>query len=187
MNKAAFIREWKHCRRCPLHLTARHHVVHRGSIPAEVLLIGEAPGKTEDTLGKPFIGRSGQLLTTAIQKLGINSYCITNIVCCIPLTAEGAIRQPSKEEAASCSPHLEELIELCSPKLIVLLGNEPKKYFRLDIMPTNTNLVMLRHPAYILRKGGVNSLEFKRFLEAFTTALSNSDVLFASPFKTIGA
>lgn len=185
-TKAAFIREWTDCKKCPLHLGAKQHVLYRGSIPADVLLVGEAPGRTEDKLGKPFIGKSGQLLSTAIQRLGLTSYCITNIVCCIPLTDEGEIRPPSREEAATCSPHLSQIVELCRPKLVVLLGNEPKKFFPTTLLTEGVTLVQLRHPAYVLRRGGLNSVEFKRFLETLTTALKQARVAFTNPFEKIG-
>lgn len=185
-TRAAFVREWRDCRKCPLHLNARHHVLFRGTIPADVLLIGEAPGKTEDKLGKPFIGRSGQVLSTAIQQLGLTSYCITNVVCCIPLTEDGGIRQPSKEEAATCSPHLKQIIELCKPKLIALLGNEPKKHLHASLIPPLSKLVLLRHPAFILRRGGLNSVEFKRFLQTLAGALEDARIPFTTPFHKIG-
>ena len=186
MNKVSYIRKWNSCQKCPLHLNANHHVLYRGSMPAEVLLVGEAPGKTEDKLGKPFIGRSGQLLSTAIQQLGVTSYCITNIVCCIPLTDEGEIRQPSRSEAAACSPHLREIVDLCQPKLIALLGNEPKKYFSKDLIGPETIMVLLRHPAFVLRRGGLNSVEYKRFLQTFADSLADAKVPFNSPFHKIG-
>ena len=185
-TKAAFIKEWMDCKRCPLHKTARMHVLYRGAIPADVLFVGEAPGRTEDKLGKPFIGRSGQLLTTAIQRLGLTSYCITNIVCCIPLTDEGEIRPPSREEAASCEPHLSQIVDLCKPRLIALLGNEPKKFFHTSLVPEGVSMVQLRHPAYVLRRGGLNSVEFKRFLETLSQSLKAAAIPFVSPFEKVG-
>lgn len=185
ITRAAFTKEWTSCQKCPLHKNAKMHVLYRGSIPADVLLVGEAPGRTEDKLGKPFIGKSGQLLTTAIQRLGLTSYCITNIVCCIPLTDEGEIRPPSKEEAYECSPHLDQIVDLCQPRLIVLLGNEPKKLFP-PHLTEGISLIQLRHPAYVLRRGGLNSVEFKRFMESFSTALKAADIPFINPFEKIG-
>lgn len=192
MTKQDWINKWKQCRLCPLHLHAKHHVLYRGSIPADLLLIGEAPGKTEDKLGKPFIGRSGQLLTTAIQRLGITSYCIANVVCCIPLNEalsdeeQQVVRPPSPEEAAACYPHIEELVALCKPKLIGLLGKEAEKYFKSTSLAPETPRVILRHPAYVLRRGGINSIEFKNFLSDFEKALSSAGVVHVNPFQQIG-
>ena len=186
MTKEQYKKEWNNCTKCPLHKGAMNHVLFRGSIPADVLLVGEAPGKTEDRLGKPFIGRSGQLLTTAIQRLGLTSYCITNVVCCIPWQSEDhqKIRVPSKEEADSCSPHLTQLFDLCKPRLVALLGEQAKKYFKGSKF-MGTPVVTFRHPAYILRKGGEDSLEFKRFLDVFSTSLSGYGIIHTNPFQAI--
>lgn len=166
-----------------------NHVLFRGSIPADLLLIGEAPGKTEDRLGKPFIGRSGQLLTTAIQRLGLTSYCISNVVCCIPWKNDDkstqTVRVPSKEEAASCSQHLVDLVNLCQPKLVGLLGEQAKKYFPGKEF-SGIPIAAFRHPAYILRRGGENSLEFKRFLDSFSSALKTHNIVHVNPFQPIG-
>jgi DNA polymerase len=188
VTRESFIKKWKSCQLCPLGKDARNHVLFRGSIPAEVLFIGEAPGKTEDKLGKPFIGPSGQLLSTALLRLGLSSYCITNVVCCIPWRnyLKDSIRRPSKEEARTCSPHIAELVSLCKPKLIGLLGNEAKERFITPISK-ETKVVGLRHPAYILRNGGVDSLEFKRFLASLSQALDEVNVAYTNPFQLIGA
>jgi uracil-DNA glycosylase len=198
MTKESWIRKWKNCQRCPLHLNARHHVLYRGSIPAELLLIGEAPGKTEDKLGKPFIGRSGELLTVALQRLSVASYCITNVVCCIPLKPnpslefdqtreEQQIRPPFPHEAQACSPHIKELIELCQPKLVGLLGKAAEQSFDESLLKEGIELVILRHPAYILRRGGINSVEFKRFLVDFQKALENAGVSHFNFLNSVGA
>ena len=179
----SFKREWKNCQKCPLHVGVAHHVLYRGEIPAEVMLVGEAPGKVENRLGRPFVGPSGDLLNSALDRLGLSSFCICNVVCCIPWRSKEAqvIRQPSKEEAAACNPHLVQLVQLCQPKLVICLGNEAKKHF-----PTKefekTPLTFLRHPAYILRNGGKASIEYKRFLEAFHAALDGVGIPCNNPF-----
>jgi len=191
-----FQKEWSHCCKCPLHKNARRHVLYRGEIPAEVLLVGEAPGKTEDKHGLPFIGASGQrVLNKALEALELKSFCICNVVCCIPVTEQSVIddeefvpsvRPPSPEEAEACRPHLEQIVELCQPKLIALLGNEPKKYFPASLVPQDATLVTLRHPAYVLRRGGEKGVEYKRFLEAFHTALEEQGIAHTNPFNPIG-
>ena len=163
----------------------------RGEIPADVLLIGEAPGEMEDKLGQPFIGRSGHTLRTAIQRLGIRSYCITNVVCCIPWrypdqkadVVGPKVRVPSREEAEACKNHIIELVDLCSPKLVVLLGNEARDKFPFDKDSFPTPLTQLRHPSYINRRGGIDSIEFKRFLDEFDTTLTRLNIPHISPFQ----
>jgi hypothetical protein len=74
--------EWVGCRRCELCRSRQRVVFGRGSIPADVLLIGEAPGRTEDIRGVPFIGAAGELLDRALSEMGKQqaTYYITNIV-----------------------------------------------------------------------------------------------------------
>lgn len=189
LTQESYIKEWENCQKCPLHKQTRNHVLTRGTIPAEVLLVGEAPGKTEDKLGIPFVGRAGQLLTKAIDKLQLASYCIANVVCCIPYKyyspideRASQIRPPSREEAEACHPHITQLIKLCNPGLIVLLGEQARKYHITNDVP----LALLRHPAYILRKGGEGSIEFKRFLDTFHSALVEQGIACVNPLEPIG-
>ena len=89
--------------------------------PAGVLFIGEAPGRDEDRIGKPFVGRAGQLLDKMLASIGLdrsrNCY-ITNVINWRPPDN----RDPSPEEAAICLPFLRRHIELANPGVIVLLG-----------------------------------------------------------------
>jgi len=86
-----------------------------------VLFIGEAPGKNEDIEGRPFVGRSGKLLTSILEEIGLTrtkDYYITNIVKCRPPEN----RDPTPEEIALCSDYLIRQIEMMQPKIIVTLG-----------------------------------------------------------------
>lgn len=185
-------KKWRTCKQCPLHKGAAKHVLYRGSVPADILFIGEAPGKTENKLGRPFVGRSGNLLNKMLETLEVRSFCIANVVCCIPWKrSEGGghqleeVRPPSKEEAAACAPHLDELTRLVNPQLIVFLGKEAEKHYTI---PINKNIELvatlsLRHPAYILRQGGELSLEYKRCLHALHQALMENNITHKAPPK----
>lgn len=186
---ALFVRKWKACKACPLHHWAHRHVLYRGQIPAEVVLIGEAPGKVEDKLGRPFVGPSGQLLDALLSDLKLTSFCIINVVCCIPWKNNAKnteIRPPSVDEANACEDHIIELLELAKPKLIVFLGKEAEKT-KVSVLlayqhaPAVPPLLPIRHPAYILRNGGVTSLEYKRNLHALSKALSDAGILHQIP------
>jgi uracil-DNA glycosylase family 4 len=100
---------------CP---AASKIVLARGELPCRVLLVGEAPGESENVVGQPFVGPAGQLLDVVIrraQKKTWNwSYAITNLVACIPRDeAGGKAGQPSDEAIEQCSPRLCEFIRLC--------------------------------------------------------------------------
>ena len=183
--KAPYIAKWSACTRCPLHENARQHVVMRGSIPAEVLFVGEAPGKTENKLGRPFVGRSGTVLNSMLDDVGLTTnYCITNIICCIPWginrnwgRGEDVVRKPTRAEADACLPHLHELLDLCAPKLVIALGSEAVRYLPAkavhNALGSHVEYLHLLHPAYILRKGGIVSLEYKRDRRKLHKALSS--------------
>ncbi len=85
------------------------------------MLIGEAPGATEDEMGRPFVGAAGRLLTMTLESVGLprSSVYITNVVKCRPPNN----REPREEEIEACRPFLESQILLLKPRIIVTLGN----------------------------------------------------------------
>lgn len=105
---------------CSLKFSANSTVFGYGNPNAELMLIGEAPGASEDMQGEPFIGRSGQLLTKMLQAIGIRreDCFITNV---LPWRPPGN-RTPTDSEVAVCLPFLKRQIELVNPKCIFLLG-----------------------------------------------------------------
>lgn len=182
---SAHTKEWGSCAKCNLCQDATTHVLARGSIPADILFIGEAPGHSEDQLGFPMIGPSGKLLDKIIEesmsfdgkRYGKRySYCISNIVACIPLNADsdGGVRPPTEEEALACRPRLDELIGMLpkeiggiasSVKGIVRLGKTAQQLFDLRHGAyAEVPYLDLPHPAYLLRKGGQShrNLDYKR-------------------------
>ncbi|MGQ4910944.1 MAG: uracil-DNA glycosylase [Candidatus Thorarchaeota archaeon] len=108
------------CKRCPLHETRLNAVPGEGPSNASILFIGEAPGAREDETGRPFVGRSGQLLTRLLRDVGIarDEVFITSILKCRPPNN----RTPHRSEVEACREHLERQIEMINPKVIVLLG-----------------------------------------------------------------
>ncbi|MEM2909211.1 MAG: uracil-DNA glycosylase [Candidatus Bilamarchaeaceae archaeon] len=109
------------CRKCRLWKTRKRAVPGEGSPHARIMLVGQAPGKTEDATGRPFVGRAGKLLTELLESAGIRrkDVFITSVIKCFP----PGNRAPKKDEIAACKPHLEKQIALIKPKIIVLLGN----------------------------------------------------------------
>lgn len=98
----------------------RGPVPFRGPTPAPVLIIGEAPGYTEDRQQQPFVGSSGTLLASTLHNAGldISSCCITNVANCFP----GVGIPPTRESVMACSRHLRNVIKLADPTWILALG-----------------------------------------------------------------
>ncbi len=108
------------CRLCSLAETRTNLVYGVGNTSADLMFIGEAPGRDEDLKGEPFVGRAGQLLDRILVaiKLSREEIYIANILKCRP----PGNRDPLPDEAANCLPHLLEQIALIKPKLICALG-----------------------------------------------------------------
>ena len=108
------------CPRCKLSQSRTNIVFGQGNPKAELMFVGEAPGRDEDEQGLAFVGRAGQLLTKIIEAMGKKreDVFICNILKCRPPNN----RNPEPDEVAACRPFLEEQIRLISPKVIVTLG-----------------------------------------------------------------
>jgi len=155
------------CVKCPHLASSRKTVVFGvGSIDAQLMFVGEAPGADEDEQGEPFVGRAGQLLTKIIETMGLQrgDVYIGNILKCRPDTPgqSAGNRKPTPDEMATCIPYLHEQIDLIRPKALVALGATAvegllgktigitklrgtwKTYRGIPLMPTY-------HPAYLLR------------------------------------
>lgn len=108
------------CQRCGLGATRTNLVFGDGNPQADIMFIGEGPGKQEDEQGIPFVGAAGQFLSRILEIIDLDRsrYYIANIVKCRPPRN----RDPEKAEQDACIPYLNEQIELVQPKIIVCLG-----------------------------------------------------------------
>jgi DNA polymerase len=108
------------CTRCPLHLTRTRSVPGEGNPHAQLFLVGEGPGETEDRLGRPFVGRAGELLDKLLAALDLPrpSVYIANIVKNRPPQN----RKPLPDEVAACIPFLYRQIGIVKPKVILAMG-----------------------------------------------------------------
>jgi uracil-DNA glycosylase family 4 len=149
------------CTRCPLAGGRTHTVFGVGDPNADVVFVGEGPGRDEDLKGEPFVGRAGQLLTDIIERgMGVPraSVYICNTVKCRPPEN----RNPFPTELAACEPYLVAQLAAIRPKVIVALG----KFAAQSLCRTETPISRLRgqwqeyegipvmptyHPAYLLR------------------------------------
>jgi DNA polymerase len=159
------------CTRCPLAAGRTQVVFGVGNPGADLLFVGEGPGREEDLAGEPFVGRSGKLLDRLMwEEIGLTrGECyIANVVKCRPPNN----RDPAPAEIDACRPYLEEQIRLIDPAVIVTLGNFATKLLLasargirelrgrvFDIGPRR--LVPTYHPAYVLRAGGEAMAEMR--------------------------
>lgn len=147
------------CHRCPLCRDRNNVVFGEGNTNADLMFIGEGPGRDEDMQGRPFVGKAGQLLDKMIKAMQFTreEVYIANIIKCRPPNN----RNPEPDEAAACLPYLERQIELVKPKAIVILGAVPLQYLFNQRGVTRIHGTWLNykgietmvtfHPAYLLR------------------------------------
>lgn len=164
LNKEAVLDDLRNeigdCHRCKLYKDRKNIVFGEGDPEADIMFIGEGPGRDEDLQARPFVGDAGKLLNNLILKLGLRrqDVYIANIVKCRPPNN----RNPEEDEISICSPFVERQISVINPKVIVCLGkisaqvilrskNAISKlrgnffsYKHIPVMPTF-------HPAYLLR------------------------------------
>lgn len=109
------------CTKCNLSKSRTNAVPGKGNDNAEILFIGEAPGRNEDLQGEPFVGYAGKILSEALEYAGIsrNDVFITNVVKCRPPNN----RVPLDEEKNSCRSYLTRELDIIKPKIICILGN----------------------------------------------------------------
>jgi len=118
------------CQRCELAKSRTKAVPGEGSHKAEVMFIGEAPGKDEDVQGRPFVGRAGKLLDRLLAEIGVgrNEVFVGNVLKCRPSSSEGRDRKPTEQEISACSRFLDIQIEKIKPKVICTLGDTATQY-----------------------------------------------------------
>ncbi|MEI8344626.1 MAG: uracil-DNA glycosylase [Candidatus Omnitrophota bacterium] len=154
------------CKKCVLCQSRTRLVVDRGNPEACVVLIGEAPGESEDLKGRAFVGRSGKLLDELMRQAGFDTdsdSLIMNVVKCRPPDN----RAPRQEEADACGPYFRKQLSLLKPKLIILLGATALKHlpgmkkhppmrqmigeFFSHADYPQARFIVFYHPAYLLR------------------------------------
>ena len=177
------VRAVENCRKCQIGYTRTHPAYGEGDPCARLMLVGEGPGETEDRLGRPFVGRAGELLDKMIASIGLarEDVFICNTVKCRPTFDDGVRlrnRAPAPEEMANCRPYLDEQIEIVRPAVILALGAPAAKSFlgdRFSITkqrgiwydgPHGIPLIATFHPAYILRQTGGEINAVKRLVWA---------------------
>jgi DNA polymerase len=150
----------KQCMACRLHGGRTHVVFGVGNPQAELMFVGEAPGRDEDLQGEPFVGRAGQLLTRIVEAIGMKrqDVYIANVIKCRPPNN----RNPEEDEIAHCEPYLIRQIALVQPRLLVALGTFAAQTLLKTKLPISqlrgrfhtyqgVKLMPTFHPAFLLR------------------------------------
>jgi uracil-DNA glycosylase len=148
------------CTRCKLHKGRTQIVFGVGNPEADLMFVGEAPGRDEDLQGFPFVGRAGQLLTKIIEAIALKreDVYIANVIKCRPPEN----RNPEPDEVDTCEPFLFRQIDIIKPKVIVALGKFGAQTLLRTLDPISrlrgrvfeyrgAKLVPTFHPAYLLR------------------------------------
>ncbi|KAB1070850.1 uracil-DNA glycosylase [Methylobacterium planeticum] len=161
---------------CPLKFTAKNLVFADGNPASRLMFVGEAPGADEDRIGKPFMGRSGQLLDRMMKAIGLDrsSAYVANIV---PWRPPGN-RNPTPQEVSICKPFVERQIELADPDLIVCLGSPATqaltgtkdgilkargRFYPYTLGTREIRILATLHPAYLLRQPVQKRLAWRDF------------------------
>ena len=161
----------KNCEKCNLKEKRTQVVIGEGSKNADMMFIGESPGKDEDVDGRPFVGKAGKMLDKIIEAAEWNreDIYITNTIKCRPPDN----RDPKQEEIAKCTYWLEKEIERVGPKLILCWGRiASEKLIHPDFKVTKEcgkvyenkdgiKLIGLYHPANIIRKSAEDQKKLK--------------------------
>jgi DNA polymerase len=152
------------CTKCPLHRDAKNPVPGEGNPNADFMCVGEAPGATEDELGRPFVGQAGQLLDKILLAIGLQRADV--YICNVLKHRPPGNRNPMPDEVQACSPYLLRQIELVQPRVIVALGTfaaqtllntregigklrgKIHRYYGVPLVVTYHPAALLRNPAW---------------------------------------
>ncbi len=183
MSLSSYHDQIKHCQKCELGSTRNHFVFGDGNENADLVFVGEAPGKQEDLLGIPFVGRAGKLLDNILRAIDLerSDIYICNVLKCRPPNN----RDPLAGEIELCEPYLQTQLELIKPKVIITLGRiAARTLLRLDLplgkMRNNTykyhgiDTVVTYHPAALLRNPNFKKPAWEDFQRIRDTYLLNS-------------
>uniref|UniRef100_A0A7J3ZIY7 Type-4 uracil-DNA glycosylase n=1 Tax=Fervidicoccus fontis TaxID=683846 RepID=A0A7J3ZIY7_9CREN len=177
------------CKKCQLYKQRRNPVLGEGPSRASLMLVGEAPGRTEDLTGRPFVGHAGRLLTRTLESLGVRraAVYITNVVKCRPPKN----RPPLHGEVLACLPYLVEQIRVVQPEVVLTLGLIPSLYvinlestLKTGSKPPARYITELRGRLYACNVGGLNVKIVPTFHPAAVLRNPKCRSLFESDIKT---
>jgi uracil-DNA glycosylase len=172
---------------CGLKATATQLVFSDGAPDAKIMLVGEAPGGDEDRIGRPFVGRAGQLLDRMLAAIALDrtKVYIANVIVWRP----PGNRTPTLQETAICLPFIQRQIELVDPDFLVCLGASSAqtllgvregitrargKWFDYQVGERTIKALAMLHPAYLLRQPAQKRLAW-RDLRVLAAALAEGE------------
>lgn len=143
--------DWKDCDKCELAATRYRICLVRGTLPCDILFVGEAPGESENVLGRPFVGPAGRMLDSIVeQSVADENYrrameqdgkgnhdpypplrvAFTNLVACIPRENKSSKKatEPDAKHIKACAPRLVDIASIADPKLVVCVGSLAEKW-----------------------------------------------------------
>lgn len=179
------------CQRCRLHEGATNVVPGEGSPNAEIMFIGEGPGKKEDESGRPFVGPAGKFLDQLLASINLarEDIFIANMVKCRPPNN----RDPESDEMDTCRPWLDKQIEIISPKVFVPLGRFAMSKFLKGTVISKEHgnlysrgdkvIFAMYHPAVALYKGSMREVlledfqNLRKFLDGELEPVTLDDVV----------
>ena len=170
-----------HCQACKVFCQSRLSTVFGTAEPtAKLVIVGEAPGRDEDLQGKPFVGKSGELLENILHALGLvrgKDVAIINVLKCRPPNN----RDPMEDEIAACRAYLDRQLQLIDPKVVILsgriaahtllntmesMGRLRQKTHSMTINGRNVPVIVTYHPSYLLRSPTEKAAAWKDFMAA---------------------
>ncbi|MFH0748429.1 MAG: uracil-DNA glycosylase family protein [Candidatus Bathyarchaeota archaeon] len=166
----------RQCEKCRLSQTRRNAVPGEGPANAVILVCGQAPGRTEDQQGRPFVGRAGKCLEEMLRSIPLSreDIFLTSPIKCFPPKN----RSPQRDELDACTPYLEEQMRTIQPKLIIALGN----YALRTLTAKNTGISKL-HGVLLEEKG---TLIFPTFHPAAAIRFPKLRAVMEEDFKKLG-
>ena len=169
------------CQACKILCQSRLSTVFGTAEPtAKLVIVGEAPGRDEDLQGKPFVGKSGELLENILHALGLvrgKDVAIINVLKCRPPNN----RDPMEDEIAACRAYLDRQLQLIDPKVVILsgriaahtllntmesMGRLRQKTHSMTINGRNVPVIVTYHPSYLLRSPTEKAAAWRDFMSA---------------------
>lgn len=174
------VKDYLQCNRCTLCNSRKNIVFGNGSIPTDLLFIGDVPSDSDDLTGKAFSGKQGAILQTVLNfalnlsgKKYLPRMFYTHLLICRPkvISKKGELEIVKKSSIEACTARLMQTIKDTTPRKIILLGDTVRQQLSKKL----PDVLCVYHPNFILRKGGVECCEFRQMSREIATILERLD------------
>ena len=166
---------WSECKQCPIGRYSNSRIFYKGSIPADILIVGEAPGDTDLVLNKPFAGPAGRLLDKILAEAFEEvehevHFCMTYSILCSPCEPpQFKMRTPSENEIRNCSSRLQNFYDIVAPSHVIAAGRIAEKAVKRLRAAKSANppdCTVIQNPISILNQAEQGTLDYKRAVSA---------------------